>query len=58
MGEGWKTYATYNPPQEVFDKARKLSDTEVQEKLQTAKKTTATIYDKAGQNPAIPHKPK
>ena len=58
MGQGHKDYATYNPPQEVFDNARKLNETEVQEKLQTAKKVTAANYDKAGLDPAMPHKPK
>ena len=57
MGEGWKAYAKYTPPQEVWDKARKLSDSEVKEKVKASKKFVAQTYDKAGLDPSMPHKP-
>ena len=54
---GGKAYAKYTPPQEVWDKARKLSDSEVKEKVKASKKFVAQTYDKAGLDPSMPHKP-
>lgn len=51
MAGGWKQYAKYTPPQKLLDKARKLSDQEVANKLDASKKISDITYDKAGINP-------
>ena len=53
---GWKQYACYTPPQEVFDKARRLNDEEVHNKLEASKKLTAHAYHKAGMDPGKSNK--
>lgn len=48
---GWKQYAKYTPPEKLLDKARKLTDGEVKNKLNASKKLSDVTYDKAGIDP-------
>lgn len=57
MKTGWQQYASYTPPQEVYDKSRKLSDQEVVQKKAAAKKLSDQVYDKAKINPHNKYKP-
>jgi len=51
MDGGWKQYAKYTPPKKLLDKAKKLSDQEVANKLDASKKISDITYDKAGIDP-------
>ena len=57
MEGGWQHYAKYTPPQEVFDKARKLTPRESQRKMEVARKIMDETYDKAGIDPHKKYKP-
>jgi predicted nucleic acid-binding Zn ribbon protein len=48
---GWKQYAKYTPPKKLLDKAKKLNDQEVANKLNASKKLSDETYHKAGINP-------
>ena len=51
MDGGWKHYSRMTPPKELLDGARKLSDTELKDRLDHSKKMTQMNYDKSGQDP-------
>ena len=57
MESGWQQYASYTPPQEVYDRARKLSDKEVKQKVEAAKEISDHVYNKANINPHNKYKP-
>ena len=57
MDSGWQHYKKYTPPQEVFDKARKLTPQESVKKMEVAKKIMDETYDRAGINPTHKYKP-
>jgi len=57
MDTGWQHYAKYTPPKNFLDKARRLSDREVGEKLEASKRLSAHVYDKAKIDPAKKYKP-
>ena len=59
LKSGYQHYAKYTPKQEWLDNntSRKLTPTESAAKMRAAKKATAHVYNKAGLDPSIPHKP-
>tara|TARA_R110002074_G_scaffold233764_2_gene405429 strand:- start:499 stop:927 length:429 start_codon:yes stop_codon:yes gene_type:complete len=57
MKTGYQQYARYTPPQEVYDKARKLTDQEVVQKKDAARKISDQVYDNAKINPYTKYKP-
>ena len=57
MKSGWQHYAKYTPPQEVFDKAKKLTPQESQQKMDSARKIMDFTYDKANIDPTHRYKP-
>ena len=59
MESGWQQYARYDPSEGYIkaNKGRKLSSSELKDKLEQAKQVTATTYEKAGMDPHKKIKP-
>jgi putative FmdB family regulatory protein len=57
MDGGWKHYARYTPPEKLTKGARKLSSTELKDRLDHSKKMTQINYDKSGQSPHKKQRP-
>ncbi|HAT63182.1 MAG TPA: hypothetical protein DCS66_01080 [Flavobacteriaceae bacterium] len=57
MKTGWQHYARYTPPTKLLDRARRLNDQEVANKLEASRKLSSHNYDKAGINPYKKIKP-
>jgi len=57
MKTGWQHYDRYTPPKKLLDRARRLNDQEVADKLETSRKLSSQTYDKAGINPYKKIKP-
>ena len=57
MKSGFQQYAVYSPPQKVYDQARKLTDAEVAQKKNAARKVSDHVYDKTKINPYNKYKP-
>ena len=57
MDTGWQHYSKFTPPQELLDRARKLTPQEVQQKLDASRKVSDQVYDNAGIDPYKKIKP-
>lgn len=59
MKTGWQQYSRYEPSEGYIkaNKGRKLSSSELRDKLDHARKVTATTYEKAGMDPTKKIKP-
>lgn len=59
MNSGWQQYARYEPSEGYIkaNKGRRLGQSELKEKLDQARKVTATTYEKAKMDPTKKIKP-
>tara|TARA_R110002051_G_scaffold279562_2_gene341046 strand:- start:1118 stop:1555 length:438 start_codon:yes stop_codon:yes gene_type:complete len=57
MDTGWQHYSKFTPPQELLDRARKLTPQEVDQKLEASRKVSDQVYDNAKMDPYKKIKP-